>query len=202
MTGSSGARETNGAASKPACSAAAAASPELPAPREIPISETLALFHQHWLEQQRLDVSAQGFAHKYNLTLKSLADQTFLTAGDNLFGCSFGDWVDGGNHADFNATDLRNYIDCMQSGIKTVSNIYLALHRFAHPSARISLQGYLDQIYDDLPPAQDGGANEVYVMRFEITKGKEEDVLKEARKINDRRHWKESEANKQLAGRK
>ena len=60
MTGSSGARETNGAASKPACSAAAAASLELAAPREIPISETLALFHQHWLEQQRLDVSARA----------------------------------------------------------------------------------------------------------------------------------------------
>ena len=199
MTGSSGARETNGAASKPACSAAAAASLELAAPREIPISETLALFHQHWLEQQRLDVSAQGFAHKYNLTLKSLADQTFLTAGDNLFGSTFGDWVDAGNLAPFNATDLENYKDCLQSDIKTVSNIYLALNRFAHPSARISLQGFLEKIYDDLPPAQDDGSNEIYVMCFKIKEGKEEEFLKKARKMNDRRHWNESDANKELA---
>jgi hypothetical protein len=34
------------------------------------------------------------------------------------------------------------------------------------------LQGYREQIYDGLPPAQDGGVNEVYVMRFEITKDK------------------------------
>ena len=148
---------------------------------------------------KEVDVSAQGFAHKYNLTLKSLADQTFLTAGDNLFGCSFGDWVDGGNHAPFNATDLENYKDCLQSDIKTVSNIYLALNRFAHPSARISLQGYLEQIFKDLPLAQVGGRNEIYLMRLEIKKGKEEEFLKEARKINDRRHWNESKANKQLA---
>jgi hypothetical protein len=50
-------------------------------------------------------VSAEKLANKYNLTAKSLQDQTFLTAGDNLFGCSFGDWVGGGNHADFNACD-------------------------------------------------------------------------------------------------
>ena len=92
-------------------------------------------------------VSAEKLANKYNLTAKSLQDQTFLTAGDNLFGCSFGDWVDGGNHAPFNATDLENYKDCLQSDIKTVSNIYLALNRFAHPSARISLQGFLEKIY-------------------------------------------------------
>jgi hypothetical protein len=128
-----------------------------------------------------------------------LTDQTFLTAGDELLGSTFGDWVEAGNHAPFNATDLGNYKDCLQSNIKTVSNIYLALNRFAHPSARISLQGYLEQIIDDLPPAQDGGSNEIYLMRFKITEGKEEEFLKEARKMNDRRHWNESEANKQLA---
>ena len=128
MTGSSGACETNEAASKAAWSAAAAASPELAAPREIPISKTLAVSQRRWSEQKRLGISAQGFAHKYNLTVKSLADQTFLTAGDDLFGSSFGDWVEAGNHAPFNATDLENYNDCLQRGVKTV-NIYLALNR-------------------------------------------------------------------------
>ena len=199
MSSSSGACKTNEAASKAACSAAAAASLELAAPREIPISETLALFQQHWLEQQRLDVSAQEFANKYNLTVKSVTEQTFLTAGDNLFGSTFGDWVDAGNLAPFNATDLENYKDCLQSDIKTVSNIYLALNRFAHPSARISLQDYLEQIFDDLPPAQDGGTNEIYLMRYKIKEGKEEEFLEKARKMNDRRHWNESEAFKQRA---
>jgi hypothetical protein len=151
MDSSSGACETNEAASKAAWTAAAAASPGLAAPRKI--SETLALFQQRWSEQQLHGVSAKNFAHKYNLAVKSLTDQIFLTAGDNLFGCSLGDWVDGGNLADFNETGLRNYIDCLQSGNTTVSNIYLALNRFAHPSARISLQGYLEKIYDDLPIA-------------------------------------------------
>jgi hypothetical protein len=146
MSGSSGARETNEAASKAAWSAAAA-SPGLAAPRKIRISETLALFQQRWWEQQFDGVSAQEFANKYNLTVKSVTDQTFLTAGDNLCGCTFGEWVEGGNHAEFNATGLRNYKDCLQSDIKSVSNIYLALNRFAHPSARISLQGYLEQVY-------------------------------------------------------
>jgi hypothetical protein len=200
MSGSSGACETNGAASEAACSAAAAASPELAAPRESHKRNWhLELFQQRWWEQQFDGVSAQEFANKYNLTVKSVTDQTFLTAGDNLCGCKFGEWVEGGNHAEFNATDLRNYKNCLQSDTKSVSNIYLALNRFAHPSARISLQGYLEQIFKDLPLAQVGGRNEIYLMRFEIKKGKEEEFLKEARKINDRRHWNESKANKQLA---
>jgi hypothetical protein len=49
------------------------------------------------------------------------------------------------------------------------------------------LQGYLEKIYDDLPPAKDGGTNEIYVMRFKIDKGKKEEFLKKARKMNDRR---------------
>jgi hypothetical protein len=106
MTGSSGARETSEADAGAIAAAATGAPPGLAAPRKIRISETLALFQQRWWEQQFDGVSAQDFANKYNLAAKSVTDQTFLTAGDSLCGCTFGEWVGGGNHANFNATGL------------------------------------------------------------------------------------------------
>jgi hypothetical protein len=180
MSSSSGACKTNEAASKAAWTAAAAALPGLAAPRKLRISETLAFFKHRWSEQQRLGVSAKEFANKSNLTEKSVTDQTFLTAGEDILGIPRAQWIGDGTLANFNATGLSNYKDCLQSGVKTVSNIYLALNCFAHPSARISLQGYLEQIYNGLPKAQNDGRNEVYVMRFRITKGREDEFLKDA----------------------
>jgi hypothetical protein len=98
----------------------------------------LVLFQHRWSEQKRLGVSAKEFANKYNLTVKSLTDQTFLTAGDKLFGCSFGDWVDRGNHADFNATDLRNYIHCLQSVAKVLATAAACLSAVLSPLALLT----------------------------------------------------------------
>jgi hypothetical protein len=172
-----------------AAAAATGPLPGLAAPSKIHISDTLAVFQHHLAEQLGLGVSAQDFANKFNLTEKSVTDLHFLKAGEELLGIPRPQWIGDGDLGGFTSQGLSKYKDGLKSGSKAVSNIYLALTRFAHPppSPRISLQGCHKKIHTGLPAAQeDDGLNEVYVMRFVITKGKTDEFLKLARGINDR----------------
>jgi hypothetical protein len=104
---------------------------------------------------------AQKFGDRFNLSKKSVTDTTFLTADDDFFGISFGDWVDIGNKVQrFTTQDFGEYILFLRDGVKTVSIFYLVLTRFAHTplSALVVCRGCLRNFRPFFPMQRPRGA--------------------------------------------
>ena len=75
--------------------------------------------------------AAQEFGDRFDLSLKSVTDTTFLTADGDFFGYSFGDWVDIGNEVQrFTTQDFGEYIFFLRDGIKAVGIFYLVPNSF------------------------------------------------------------------------
>jgi hypothetical protein len=98
----------------------------------------------------------RNLGDRFDLTLTSVTDPTFLTAGDNLFGYSFGDWVDVGNKVQgFTTQDLGEYILFLRDGVKTAGMFYLVPNSFrSHaPLRACCLQSLSKKLQSLLPDA-------------------------------------------------
>jgi hypothetical protein len=115
--------------------------------------------------------AAQEFGDRFNLSLKSVTDTTFLTADGVLLGHSFGDWVDFGNQVQrFTTQDFGEYILFLRDGVKTVSIFYLVPNSFrSHATLRACcLQSLSEKLHSLLPDATPEGRNEIYSMHFPV----------------------------------
>ena len=111
----------------------------------LPISILLLLYQQH---KNYSTLGAHEFRKKFNLSLASVKDPTFLTAGDQFFGYPFADWIDVGNQVpakDFTARDFGEYLNFLRDdNNKTVSIFYLVPNSFRSPlSALVVNRPYL-----------------------------------------------------------